>query len=173
MSNWYMLTLVGKDQPGIVAKVTTALFEAGCNLGETSMIRLGNNFTVMMMVDSPQGDTALRWILQPVIDSLQLVLHVDAIDGALHQRPVPDVCILVHGADRAGIVSQVTSRAAAAGLNIVDLESDVGGTDASPIYVLQIQGVAVRGIEAIEAALAPLQAEGVKVDVRPLDTLIG
>jgi glycine cleavage system transcriptional repressor len=173
MSNWYMLTLVGKDQPGIVAKVTTALFEAGCNLGETSMIRLGNNFTVMMMVDSPQGDTALRQILQPVIDSLQLVLHVDVIDGALHQRPVPDVCILVHGADRAGIVSQVTSRAAAAGLNIVDLESDVGGTDASPIYVLQIQGVAVRGIDAIEAALAPLQAEGVKVDVRPLDTLIG
>ena len=173
MSNWYMLTLVGKDQPGIVARVTTALFETGCNLGETSMIRLGNNFTVMMMVDSAQGDKALRRILQPVIDSLQLVLHIDVIDGALHQRPVPDVCILVHGADRAGIVSQVTSRAAAAGLNIVDLESEVGGTDASPIYVLQIQGVAVRGIEAIEAALAPLQAEGVKVDVRPLDTLIG
>ena len=173
MSNWYMLTLVGKDQPAIVAKLTTALFEAGCNLGETSMIRLGSNFTVMMMVDSPRGDAALRPILQPVVDSLQLVLHVDAIDGELHQRPMPDVCILVHGADRAGIVSQVTSRAAAAGLNIVDLESDVAGTDTNPIYILQIQGVAAQGIEAIEAALAPLQVEGVKVDVRTLDTLIG
>jgi glycine cleavage system transcriptional repressor len=173
MSNWYMLTLVGKDQPGIVAKLTTALFEAGCNLGETSMIRLGNNFTVMMMVDSPRGDAVLRPILQPVVDSLQLVLHVDAVDGGVHQRPVPDVCILVHGADRAGIVSQVTSRAAAAGLNIIDLESEVAGTDTNPIYILQIQGVAVQGIEAIEAALAPLQAEGVKVDVRTLDTLIG
>jgi glycine cleavage system transcriptional repressor len=67
----------------------------------------------------------------------------------------------------------VTSRAAAAGLNIVDLESDVAGTDDNPIYVLQIQGVAAQGIEAIETALAPLQAEGVKVDVRPVDTLIG
>lgn len=173
MSNWYMLTLIGKDQPGIVAKITTALFEAGCNLGETSMIRLGNNFTVMMMVESLPGDAALREVLQPVVDSLRLVLHIDAIDGVLHQRPVPDVCILVHGADRAGIVSQVTSRAARAGLNIIDLESDVAGSDAQPIYILQIQGIAAQGIEAIEAELAPLQAEGVKVDVRPVDTLIG
>ena len=173
MPNWYMLTLVGKDQPGIVAKVTTVLYEAGCNLGETSMIRLGNSFTVMMMVDSREGEAGLRAELQPVVDDLGLVLHIDSIEAGLHQRPVPDVCILVHGADRAGIVSQVTSRAAAAGLNIVDLESDVAGTDDNPIYVLQIQGVAAQGIQAVETALAPLQAEGVKVDVRPVDTLIG
>jgi len=173
MSNWYMLTLVGKDQPGIVAKLTRALFEAGCNLGETSMIRLGNNFTVMMMVDSQAGEDTLRAGLQPVVNPLQLVLHIDSIDPGLYQRPVPDVCILVHGADRAGIVSQVTRCAAGAGLNIVDLESEVGGTEAHPIYILQIQGVAGQGIEAIESALAPLQAEGIKVDVRPLDTLIG
>jgi glycine cleavage system transcriptional repressor len=173
MSNWYMLTLVGKDQPGIVAKLTTALFEAGCNLGETSMIRLGNNFTVMMMVEGAHDAVSLRRILQPVVDKLQLVLHVDGIEAGLHQRPVPDVCILVHGADRAGIVSQVTTRAAEAGLNIVDLESDVAGTDANPIYILQIQGVAAQGVEAVEAALAPLRSGGVKVDVRPVDTLIG
>jgi len=173
MSNRYMVTLVGKDRPGIVARLTSALFEAGCNLGETSMLRLGNNFTVMMMVDSRQGEDRLRGVLQPVAEALQLALHIDSIEPGLHQRPVPDVCILVHGADRAGIVSQVTSRAAEAGLNIVDLESDVGGTEAKPIYILQIQGVAGQGIEAIESALAPLQAEGVKVDVRSLDTLIG
>lgn len=173
MSNWYMLTLIGQDQPGIVARLTTALYEAGCNLGETSMIRLGNNFTVMMMVDSEQDEAALRTTLQPVIDALRLVLHIDAIDAGLHQRLVPDVCIMVHGADRAGIVSRVTSLAAAAGLNILDLESDVGGSADEPIYILQIEGVAAQGIEAIETALAPLQAEGVKVDVRAIDTLIG
>lgn len=173
MSNWYMLTLIGKDRPGIVARLTTALFEAGCNLGETSMIRLGDNFTVMMMVNSRQDEAGLRRLLEPVSAELQLVLHIDAIEAGLYQRPVPNVCILVHGADRAGIVSQVTVRAAEAGLNIVDLESDVAGTDASPIYILQIEGVADRGVDAVAAALAPLRAEGVKVDVRPVDTLIG
>ncbi|WP_455233826.1 glycine cleavage system protein R [Thiogranum longum] len=173
MSNWYMLTLIGKDQPGIVARVTSALFESGCNLGEASMIRLGSNFTIMMMVRSDAGVQGLRAVLQPVIDSLALVLHVDAIEAQLHQRPIPDVRILVHGADRAGIVAQVTSRAADAGLNILDLESDVGGTEANPIYILQIEGSAARGVEAIEKALAPLQAEGVKVDVSPIETMIG
>ncbi|MEA2079875.1 MAG: ACT domain-containing protein, partial [Pseudomonadota bacterium] len=104
---------------------------------------------------------------------LGLVLHIDAIDGGLHHRPIPDVCILVHGADRAGIVSQVTSRAAQAGLNILDLESDVGGAESEPIYILKIEGMATQGVESIEKALAPLQANGVKVDVRPIETLIG
>ena len=48
--NWYMLTLVGEDRPGIVAKITATLFQAGCNLGEATMARLGGNFTVMLMV---------------------------------------------------------------------------------------------------------------------------
>ncbi len=173
MSSWYMLTLVGKDQPGIVARVTTALFEANCNLGETSMIRLGDSFTVMMMVQSGADEVALRRVLRPVTDALQLVLHIDAIEAGLHHRPVPDVCIVVHGADRAGIVAQVTSSAAQAGLNILDLDSEVGGTETDPIYILQIEGVATQGVESIERALAPLCANGVKVDVRPIDTFIG
>ncbi|MCG7961385.1 MAG: amino acid-binding protein, partial [Candidatus Thiodiazotropha taylori] len=40
---WQMLTLVGEDQPGIVAQVTDALFRGGCTLGEASMLRLGGN----------------------------------------------------------------------------------------------------------------------------------
>jgi glycine cleavage system transcriptional repressor len=173
MSNWYMLTLVGKDQPGIVAKLTRVLFESGCNLGETSMIRLGASFTVMMMVEGGGSEHDLRAALQPVVKSLQLVLHIDAIEAGFHQRPVPDVCIVVYGADRAGIVADVTGKAADAGLNILDLESEVGGTEADPIYVLQILGVAGQGVEALQSALAPLQADGVRIDVRPIDTMIG
>ncbi len=173
MSNRYMLTLVGRDQPGIVARITAALYAAGANLGETSMIRLGSNFTVMMIVESETGDADLHTALQPVTESLQLVLHIDAIEAAFQQRPVPDACIVVYGADRAGIVAEVTGKAAAAGLNILDLESDIGGTEAEPLYILQIEGVASQGVDALEAALAPLRANGVRVDVRPIDTMIG
>ena len=52
MKKWFMLILVGKDQPGIVAQITRALYEGECNLGEASMVRLGGNFTVMLMVQS-------------------------------------------------------------------------------------------------------------------------
>ncbi len=173
MSDWYMLTLVGRDQPGIVARVTGALYKAGCNLGETSMMRLGSNFGVMLMARSEGGAGALEAALGPVVDELGLSLHLDPVDPELHRHPVPDVCITVHGADRAGIVAQVTAAAADAGLNILDLESDVGGTESDPIYVLHIEGTAAQGVEALKAALEPLQASGIKVDVRPIDTLIG
>jgi len=29
MSNWYMLTVVGRDRPGIVSQVTLALYKGG------------------------------------------------------------------------------------------------------------------------------------------------
>ncbi|CAK0777283.1 hypothetical protein CCP3SC15_5790004 [Gammaproteobacteria bacterium] len=47
MKQWYMLTVVGQDRPGIVALLTASLYEGGCNLGEASMIRLGGNFTII------------------------------------------------------------------------------------------------------------------------------
>ena len=50
MKNWFMLTLVGKDRAGIVAKISSALYQENCNLGEASMTRLGGNFTIMLMV---------------------------------------------------------------------------------------------------------------------------
>ena len=105
MKHWYMLTLVGEDRPGIVAKVTSALFDGNCNLGETSMMRLGGSFTIMMMVGSDASATQLEKLLSPVVDSLGLRLHVDRIQGQLHHHIVPDVRITVSGADRAGNAS--------------------------------------------------------------------
>lgn len=173
MANWYMLTLVGGDRPGIVAAVTRALFEGGANLGETSMARLGGNFSVMMMVQFEGDLTDLERLVQPVAADLDLRLHLDPIQGHLHQHELPDVRISVFGADRTGIVAQVTSALAAQGFNILDLQSDVAGTASAPIYILHIEGQAKDGIEAVERALAPLKAGGVDVEVRAIDTLIG
>ena len=50
MSTWFMLTLVGRDRPGIVAKVSEALFQGNYSIGEATMARLGGNFTMMLMV---------------------------------------------------------------------------------------------------------------------------
>ncbi len=173
MSNWCMLTLVGTDRPGIVAAITQALFQGGANLGETSMARLGGNFTVMMMVQH-EGDTeALRSLVEPVAVSLGLRLHLDPIEAHLHEHPIPDVRISVFGADRAGIVAQVTTALARVGFNILDLQSDVGGSKTAPFYVLHIEGQAHDGVGAIEQALAPLRDSGVEVEVQSIETMIG
>ena len=48
MKQWFMLTVIGSDQAGIVSGLTGALYQAGANLGEASMARLGGNFTIML-----------------------------------------------------------------------------------------------------------------------------
>jgi len=169
---WQMLTVVGSDRPGIVARLTDSLFRAGYNLGEASMVRLGGNFTVMLMVEGAEP-AELERLLRPVTDDLGLRLHVDTIQGALHRHEEPNVQVTVHGADRPGIVAQVTGALAETGFNILDLNSDVGGTREQPFYVMVIDGYIDGGTKVVEQALAPLRANGIEVRITALDTLIG
>ena len=173
MKHWYMLTVVGGDRPGIVSHLTHALYEGGCNLGETSMMRLGGNFTIMMMVQSEGSRKALDALIEPVIDSLGLHAHIDPIEGGLHQHQIPDVRIRVFGADRAGIVAQVTAILASAGFNILELESDVAGSEKDPVYIMNIQGFTDATVESLQQALQGLDEQGVEVQVSAIETLIG
>jgi glycine cleavage system transcriptional repressor len=169
---WHMLTVVGADRPGIVAKLTEALFRGGCNLGEASMARLGGNFCIMLMVEGVNAVT-LEQQVRPVTDALGLRLHLDSIHGKLHQHVEPNVQITVYGADRPGIVAQATAALAAAGFDILDLYTDVGGTVERPIYIMLIDGYVTEGVAVIERAITPLRASGIEIRVTALDTLIG
>ena len=170
MNNWKMLTLVGKDRPGIVARVTDALYQNGWNLGEASMLRLGGNFTIMLMIS---GEGEVEPVLQPVAQELGLRLHVDPIKGDLHSHVVPNIQVRVVGADRAGIVAQVTGCLAEAGLNILELESDVAGSSEKPIYVMGIHGYAEVPVEELQQAVSRLVDQGIDVTVSGIETLIG
>lgn len=173
MADWNMLTLVGEDRPGIVAKVTQAVYKAGASLGEASMIRLGGNFTIMMMVSGDRSEDDLHRMLDPVVQELGLRLHIDPVDGGLHRHLVPNVQVRVTGADRAGIVADVTGALADSGFNILELESDVAGAVDRPVYIMNIQGFSGQTIEALEAAVSELVAAGISVDISAVETLIG
>lgn len=174
MSNWFMLTLVGKDQPGIVSKVTTALFQGQCNLGEASMVRLGGNFTIMLMVQSDGTASDLEQRIQPISSSLNLKHHVDEIEGELLHHLIPDAQITLYGADRSGIVAEVTAILVEQRFNILSLESDVGGTAAQPIYIMTIEGVTSQGIEPLTTKLNTLaKGKNLEIHVEPIDTLVG
>ena len=168
-----MLTIVGNDVAGIVAKVTKSLFEADCHLGEASMIRLGGNFTIMLMVSSESNKQHLEQILNPICNDLSLRFHLDEIQGNLHDHHIPDVLITVSGADRSGIVAQVTNALFEGGLDILDLTSDVAGTRDQPIYIMQIEGLATQGIVKLENTLTPLKSNGIDVQIQDIDTLVG
>ncbi len=173
MSKWHMLTLTGEDQPGIVARVTQALFERDMNLGEASMLRLGGNFTIMMMVGGDMDEQQLQQSLYGVSTDLGLSLHIDPMEGGLHRHVPPNLIVRVSGADRAGIVARVTGLLAENGFNVLDLESDVAGNADQPVYIMQIAGIATVPLESLEKALSALRADGIDVSISPIDMLVG
>lgn len=171
--SWFMLTVVGKDQPGIVAKVSDALFSIGCNFGEASMSRLGGNFTIMLMVQHSGDISSLESELQPIASELGLHCHFDEIEGHLHDHKEPNVRISIYGSDRSGIIAHVTGTLAKAGLDIYELESDVGGSDEQPIYIMFIEGRAANGIEALQASLDAAVDSDIETHIEEIDTVIG
>jgi glycine cleavage system transcriptional repressor len=145
----------------------------GANLGEASMVRLGGNFTIMLMAEAETDEATLRRQIDPFARAKQLHVHIDRIEGRLHHHIAPNVQITVHGADRPGIVAQVTAALASAGMNILDLDSDVGGTADKPIYIMVIDGYVQGGVEAIARALEPIRLSGIEVRLTSIDTLVG
>jgi glycine cleavage system transcriptional repressor len=170
---WHVLTIIGHDRPGITAAVTRSLFEGGCNLGEATMARLGDSFVVMVEVSHDSSSEQVAALVRPVAEEMDLRLNVEPAQGRVEPRPTPDVSVTVFGADRAGIVAQVTGALATAGLNILDLRSDVAGTAEEPLYVMHLEGQAREGIDALRQALDAAGVQGVEATIEPIETLIG
>lgn len=170
----YLITLIGRDTQGIVAAVTTALAQADCNLEQTSMLRLGHHFTIMMMVDSHREQASLVQVLEPVSNRFGLQYHIDVLDQQLNDQsahyPDADVRINIHGADSIGIIAQSTDAFAEAGLNIINLSSEVIAGD-PPIYILTIAGQATQGIAVLENAAQKLG--DITVHIEAIDIMLG
>jgi len=165
-----VITAVGRDQPGIIAAIAKAIFELGGNLDDATMTRLHGAFSTMVAARLPLGrsERDVRVALAPVAAALGLTLAVQAVPDALPED-APDTQITVYGADRPGIVYRVTSRLAARGVNITDMDTRLTGTAAAPVYVMLLEAVA--GETDLTEDLAALREElGVNISAQPLDT---
>ena len=46
-----ILTVIGQDKPGIIAKVSTLLADRGCNIEDISQTIMQGQFTMIMLID--------------------------------------------------------------------------------------------------------------------------
>ena len=84
---WHMLTLIGEDKPASSPLSPRRCIDLGLNLGETSMLRLGGNFHIMMMVRVAQPDGFPEDSAGPVTRP-RGCLHIDPIKAHLHEHLV-------------------------------------------------------------------------------------
>jgi glycine cleavage system transcriptional repressor len=165
------ITVIGNDQPGIVAAVTRALFDVGCNLEDVSSTILRGHFSMTMIAACPEGVDAegLEDRLSTVATKLDLVISARPVDDTPSIFAPPTHMVSVYGADKPGIVYRVTDALARLGVNITDLNSRLIGEDRDPVYALQIEVQAPHGSN-LDEVLPPLREElGVDLSVHPIE----
>jgi glycine cleavage system transcriptional repressor len=167
------LSAIGRDRPGIVAEVTRALLGHSLNITDSQMAVLGGRFTMMLIVDAPDGTDldAVHEELSRTRERLSLdALSLSALAGATDAPAAdPSHIVTVYGVDHPGIVHAVSARLAARAVNVTDLETRLVG-DGLYAMVLEVALPLELDPEALAAMLAEVGAEqGVEVTVRALD----
>jgi glycine cleavage system transcriptional repressor len=161
-----IVSALGPDRPGIVARVTGVLLDHGCNIADSRMGLLSGRFTMMLVVTAPDDLEEQRFLddLSSAARDLGLdAIHAHHVAEALPTAPASHV-VTVYGADHPGIVAAVAGALAEAGASITDLQTRLG----ADLYVMTIEVSGGKGAEAALAAVAT--AEDVEISVRPIET---
>ena len=123
----YIMTAFGKDRTGIVADVTRLLYDNDCNLEDTRMSMLADEFTLSLLFSSARKGTEEK--LDKECRRLEMEKGISAFIRPLQPAQAGSkksykTCTLhIEGLDQAGIVYQTSQFLAERGLNITQLES--------------------------------------------------
>jgi glycine cleavage system transcriptional repressor len=180
MDHYAILTAFGQDRPGIVASVAEGLYELQCNIEDTCMTRLRDEFTMMVMVRLPTNVSPdqLADRMKRYTEPLQLTVLCRGVPipaGGLQGLPdAPTYMLSVYGADRPGIVAKVARVVANHEGNITDVNTRVIGSSERPVYVmlLEIQLPTEQNPMPLETALEALKPElGVDISFRSIEPI--
>lgn len=85
-----VVTVVGKDKKGIIAKVSTALFESGVNIEDISQTIMQDMFTMIMLVKFDSSGISIQDItekLNALGKELEVAIHVqrEEIFSSMHR----------------------------------------------------------------------------------------
>jgi glycine cleavage system transcriptional repressor len=122
------LTAIGRDKPGIVARIARVLLEHGLNIEDSQMRILGGRFAMMLLLRGSASEEALYKDLLATGRELGLdYIYVHPIADADTRTPKPTHMASLYGADRPGQVAAVADRLATLRVNISGLSTRVEG----------------------------------------------
>jgi len=122
--NYFAVFVLGTDKIGIVADITKALFELGANINDSSHTIIGNQFAMLLLISVAPSCTLdkIQDGFKEVIEKRGLTIHTHGLRDEDIKRKYSDpgqLCVIhLYGADKPGIVYQVTNLLAKNNVNI-------------------------------------------------------
>ncbi len=162
-----VMTLIGRDRPGLVETVAAAIEKHGGNWEESRMVQLAGEFAGLLRVQAPaEGAAELERALRR-IEGVSVI-----VARAVDEPAAPDTRFLeleVVGQDHRGIVHGLMAALAASGVNVEELETEVVDAPMSGERLFQararLRAPASLSVEELRAELERLAADLI-VEVR-------
>lgn len=175
------LTFIGKDRPGIIARVSQILHKAQCNIEDATMTILEGQFAMILIAALPHAAIAKRlmkdfshlrkrWGLICFRKSIPQKL----VRGEKHPAGHQTYVISVMGKDRTGIVHGTSRILARHHLNITDLNSKILGEGKQSVFAMLLEVDIPKGfsLRKIDPEWRKLKSQfGVDVRVKRVERL--
>ena len=123
MKQSLVMTVIGKDRPGLVEELSAVIEAHGGNWEESRMVHLADEFAGLLHVHVSERRVGELEQALAGLDKLSVV-----IARAPEEKLAPGSILLVEleGQDHPGIVHRVAEAIAARGINVEELESELG-----------------------------------------------
>jgi glycine cleavage system regulatory protein len=123
MQSQLVLTLIGKDRPGLVEALATTVAGHGGNWLESRMCHLGGEFAGLLQVELPADREAALTAALSQLDTHGLQVVVRPNRQPLSPATAGAMLEIV-GQDRPGIVKQISQALAEHRINVEDLHTE-------------------------------------------------
>lgn len=140
-SDSLVITALGQDRPGLIAQLSHAINEAGCNIQDSRMSVLGGEFAILMQVSGKWNNLSK---LESTLNTLQeasglTITSKRTVPRKLDQDKIP-YTIEVVSIDHPGIVCQLAEYLSAKSINVYDMvsSSQPAPHTGSPIFTLNM-----------------------------------
>ena len=128
MDKKFIMTAFGKDRPGIVADVSQIIYDNGCNLEDSTMTLLEDEFTIMLLFAGHEDGSLEKNLLNDcrrLEKEKGITAYIKALSAAktAPKKAFSRPTIHVEGPDQAGIVYKTSRYLADNQVNIVNLNT--------------------------------------------------
>ncbi|MEA2493441.1 MAG: glycine cleavage system transcriptional repressor [Thermoleophilaceae bacterium] len=159
------LTAIGRDRPGIIARISKVLVEHGLNIEDSQMRILGGRSAMMLLL---RGDAREEQLLRDLLTAARELgldyIYVHPIAEADTVRARPTHVASLYGADRPGQVAAVADMLASLDVNISGLETHIDGRSS----VQELELVVPETVDIRERLTAVAHERGINLELREL-----
>ena len=136
----FIITAVGPDHPGMAHALAQRLFDANCNLEDTTMTRLSGQFAMILAV-APPADLTLQSLeaqLQSLQDSHGLTIDIaPALSAPISE--IPRHILTAYGPETSGLLARVTQVLAEKNVNVTDVQTRIASAGMAYVMLFELE----------------------------------